>query len=287
LKPVSLFTRPVPYWHGIFNDTAMRNLFFLLLLSYTACTLPEKKKENQLSKKPDTTVIETNDAYTAATDTSNSISLPTVRRIKTPLGIYRAVLPLNDDKMEQIVSFNKDLTYELQEKYFAGKKDSIVITEGTWTPSDGLIWLYKDQIVRGRYKWKGDTLQYFSPLVKRSFSMNHLQDAIDNAVWRNKGKQGIVVFGLGNEPFWNVELDNKDLLSFLLSDWARPVRMKIDSSFNDNDGVAYTAHSDSVQILVTVFPHFCNDGMSDFIYRNKIKVQYNQQTYNGCAIVYK
>ena len=117
--------------------------------------------------------------------------------------------------------------------------------------------------------------------------MNHLQEAAQNKAWRNKGKEGIVVFGIGNEPFWNIELNNKDSISFLLSEWKHPLRMKIDSSFNDNDGIAYTAHRDSVQIRVTVFPHFCSDGMSDFIYRNKVKVQYNQQVYNGCGMVYK
>jgi len=264
----------------------MHKLFFLLLISYTACTLPEKKKENQLSKKPDTTIIVTNNYMATATDTLTSIPLPPVRKIKSPAGIYQTILPL-ENKMEQTIEFNSDRTYQLQEKYFTEKRDSVVITEGTWTPSDGFIWLYKDQVVRGRYKWKGDTLQYFSPVVKKSFSMNQLPDAERNAAWRNKEKQGIVVFGLGNEPFWNVELDNKDSLSFLLSEWDHPLRMKIDSSFNDNDSMSYTAHRDSVQIRVTIFPHFCSDGMSDFIYRNIVKVQYNQHVYNGCGIVYK
>jgi uncharacterized membrane protein len=264
----------------------MRILFFLLLFSYTACTLPEKKKENQLSKRSDTTVIETANNYTATTDTTNSILLPRAKKVKLPSGIYQTILPLKN-KQEQTVEFNKDLTYRLEEKYFTGKKDSIVITEGTWTPSDGFIWLYKDQVVRGRYKWKGDTLQYFSPLVKKSFSMNHLTDAIQNAAWRNKAKQGVVVFGVGNEPFWNIELNSKDSLSFSLAEWSHPLQMKVDSSFTDNENLAYTAHHDSVQIRVTVFPHFCSDGMSDFIYRHKVKVQYNQQVYNGCAIIYK
>ena len=262
----------------------MRKLFFLLLLVYTACTFPEEKKVNQLSK-PDTTVIETNDVNNAALDTFNSIALPTVQKIKSPTGIYQTTLHLNN-KIEQTIAFNSDFTYRLQEKYITAKKDSVVITEGTWTPSDGFIWLYKDQIVRGRYKWKGDTLQYYNPVMKKNFSMNHLQDAMQNVTWRNKGKEGVVVFGTGNEPFWNIELDNKDSLSFLLSEWDGPLRMKIDSSFNNHDSIGYSARNDSAQIRVTIFPHFCSDGMSDFIYRNKIKVQYNQQVYNGCGIIY-
>jgi uncharacterized membrane protein len=263
----------------------MHKLSLLLLLFYIACTLPEKKKENQLSKRPDTTIIETNNSYTAAKDTSTSIVLPKAQKIKSPAGFYQTILPLKN-KIEQTILFNSDLSYRLEEKYFTGKKDSVTITEGTWTPSDGAIWLYKDQVVRGRYKWKGDTLQYYSPLVKHSFSMNHLQEAAQNKAWRNKGKQGIVVFGVGNEPFWNVELNNKDSISFSLSEWDHPLRMKIDSSSNQNGTIAYTAHHDSSQLHVTVFPQFCSDGMSDFIYRRKVKVQYNQQTYNGCGIVY-
>lgn len=117
--------------------------------------------------------------------------------------------------------------------------------------------------------------------------MQHLQDALQNKAWQNKKKQGILVLGVGNEPFWNIELDNKDSISFTLSEWKHSLRMKIDSSFNDNNGLSYLAHRDSAQLVVTIFPQFCSDGMSDFIYRNKIKVQYNQQIYTGCGIVYK
>lgn len=277
-------------WHGIFTGIIMRRLFFLLLFFYSACTLPEKKKENQLSKKPDTiidtTSVETNNAYMPKKDTENSVSLPVIRKMKNPTGIYRVILP-PDNRSEQTVLFNSDLTYRLEEKYFAGKKDSIIVTEGTWMPSDGFIWLYKDQIVTARYKWKGDTLQYFNPLAKKSFSMNHLPDVMENKIWRNKGKQGVVVFGVGNEPFWNIELSNKDSLSFSLADLDHPLLMKIDSSFNEDGDVSYTAHHDSTQIRVTVSPHFCSDGMSDFVYRNQVKVQYNQHTYKGCGIIYK
>lgn len=264
----------------------MKQSFFLLLLIYTACTLPEKKRENQLSKKSDTTIIETNSAYSASQDTSASMPLPVIQKVKLPTGIYRTVLPLNN-KIEQTIVFNSDLTYRLQEKYINGKKDSVVITEGTWTPSDGFIWLYKDQVTRGRYKWKGDTLQYYSPLFKRNFSMNRLQDAMQNTAWQNKDKEGVVVFGIGNEPFWNITIDKKDSLFFQLSDWDHPLRIKIGSSFNTTDSSGYLAKNDSAQIRVTIFPQFCSDGMSDFTYRNRLMVYYNQQVYNGCGMLYK
>jgi len=264
----------------------MYRTIFLLLFIASACTLPEKKKENQLPQKSDTTSLATNDTNAATIDTSAAIILPIVQKIKSPSGIYGATIPLNST-IEQIVAFNPDLTYQLQEKYFNGERDSIVITEGTWVPSDGFIWLYKDQITRGRYKWKGDTLQYCSALLKRNFSMRHLKDAMQNGDWREKSKQGIVAFGAGTEPFWNIEIDNKDSVSFLLSEWDHPLKMKMQSSFKTNDSTSYIAHNDAVHMSVTIFPYFCNDGMSDLTYRNKVRVHYNQQIYNGCGILYK
>lgn len=275
----------------------MYKFFLLVLIFYTACTLPEEKKAKQLSERPGTTVMEANDTNTASLDTSNSIALPVVKKIKSPNGIYQAIL--SNEKIELTIAFNSDLTYQLQEKYINGEKDSLVqekyinredslvSTEGTWTPSDGFIWLYKDQVASGRYKWKGDTLQYFNPFLKKSFSMHHLQDAMQNTAWKNKGKKGVVLFGAGNVPFWNVELDNKDSISFLFSDWNRPVKLKLDSTFNNKDSIGYAAKNDSTQIRVTIFPRFCTDGMSDYVYRNKVRVQYNHQVYSGCGILYK
>ena len=260
----------------------MYRIFPLFLICYCACTLPDERKANQLSKS-DTTLIETSDVNTATLDTFNAAPLPAVKKVRYPNGIYKTVLPFSE-RTEQIIAFNKDFTYQLEEKYFGNKKDSTVTIEGNWTPSDGFIWLYKDQVVRGRYKWKGDTLQYYSPLLKKNFSMKPVQEAFQTAAWKSKSNQGINFFGIGNEPFWNIELNSRDSLSFLLSQWEQPLRLKIDSSFNDNDAKSYTAHNDSVQMRVTIFPHFCSDGMSDLVYRNKVKVQYNQQTYTGCGI---
>ena len=250
-----------------------------------ACTLPAEREAKEAAKKADTAaIIKNNEVSSAALDTTDTIALPQPQRVKRPAGVYQAILTL-DDKIEQIVLFNSDFTYKLQEKYLE-KADSIVITQGTWTPSDGFVWLYKDQVVRGRYKWEGSILQYYSPQLKKSFSMSRMQEAFQNAAWRNKGKEGVVLFGVGNEPFWSFEYNKSDTLVFSLADWDRPVRFKVDSFFSNNDSLGYLAQKDSSQIRVTVFPHFCSDGMSDFTYRNQVTVTYNHQVYSGCGIIY-
>jgi uncharacterized membrane protein len=266
----------------------MNKLFVFLWLVFSACTLPAEREAKKAAVKKQastTTVIETLDTNSATHDTSSNITLPKVQKVKKPNGLYRAILSQDNNKIEQTIAFNSDLTYRLEEKYIP--EDSIVISEGTWNPSDGFIWLYKDQVVRGRYKWQGNTLQYYSPQLKKSFAMDLLPEATQEPAWKSKGKEGVVVFGLGNEPFWSVEYNNKDTVSFILADWAQPVKMKIDSSFTTTDSTGYLARNDSAQIRVTVFPQFCSDGMSDFTYRHKIRVQYNKQVYSGCAITYR
>lgn len=264
----------------------MHRLFYFLLILLFSCTLPaEKKAREEAEKNVDTAIsMQTSDVNAAEQTSFPNEALPPVKKIKRPDGLYQAVLNV-DEKVEQTIAFNSNLTYHLQEKY-PDRKDSIVITEGNWAPSDGYIWLYKDQVARGRYKWNGNTLQYYSPLLNKSFDMKRLQDALENIAWRNKGKQGIAMFGIGTEPFWNVELDKRDSLSFLLSEWDSPVKLKANSVFNTKDSVGYSAQNDSVSLKITVYPHFCSDGMSDFTYRKKIKVQFNQQTYFGCATTY-
>lgn len=263
-------------------------LFFILFFAI-ACKDPAKKFESQTEKK-DTAIVESNDvdinnASSEVTDADDNVSLPVVKRPKSPNGIYQTKLPL-DNRIEQTIAFNNDFTYHLQEKYLNEEKDSVITTKGTWTPSDGYIWLYKDQIAIGRYKWKGDTLQYYSPALKKSFSMRSLQDAAKNKAWRNKSKEGAIVFATGTEPFWSFQLNKNDSLSFLLADQKKPFMAKVDSSFSNSDSTGYFAEADSTKIKVTIFPYFCSDGMSDFIYRNKVKVHYNQQVYTGCGIFY-
>jgi uncharacterized membrane protein len=230
---------------------------------------------------PAHTEIATDINSNVSPDTSIATVAP-IPRIKKPTGIYRFLLPYEGgDKILHTVAFYPD-SYRLQEEY-PGKKDSIVVTEGTWAPSEGYIWLYKDQIVRGRYTWKGDTLQYYSPQMKKAFSMEKLSPAVANAVWQTKKKAGTQLYGVGNEPFWSVELTGNDSLVLNMPDWTAPLSLKLAATTPAKDSTVYTAGNDSLS--VTVYPFFCNDGMSDFLYTRRVKVVYHGQTYRGCGEV--
>ena len=114
--------------------------------------------------------------------------------------------------------------------------------------------------------------------------MKHLQDVMQTRNWQNKKAEGLIVFAIGNEPFWRAEVNNKDSISFQLSDWPAAVKLKINNSEINSDSTVFTGQNDSTSVRLVVLPYFCNDGMSDMIYKNKIRLQYNNRLYTGCGV---
>ena len=97
--------------------------------------------------------------------------------------------------------------------------------------------------------------------------------------WQNKKQEGVLVYAIGNEPFWNAAVSDQDSISFQISDWPAPLKMKISSSDKNKDSTVYIAQNDSTTLRVTVLPYFCSDGMSDFIYDYKVEVEYKGRKY--------
>ena len=116
--------------------------------------------------------------------------------------------------------------------------------------------------------------------------MRRLQDVLQNKTWQNKKQEGVLVYAIGNEPFWNAAVSDQDSISFQISDWPAPLKMKISSSDQNKDSTVYFAQNDSTTIRVTVLPYFCSDGMSDMIYKNKVVLHYNKKLFTGCGMTY-
>lgn len=241
----------------------------------------EKSITSTTVGRTDTPANETPDTSVSIVKDSASHPSFTVPEIKKPSGFYQFFLDYEGTRVLHTIVFQGG-NFRLEEEYHG--RDSIVVTEGTWAPSQGFIWLYKEQLVRGRYVWKGDTLQYFSPRLNKRFSMTKLTPAAINPVFQTMKKQGAVLYGVGTEPFWAVEVKKNDSIILSMPDWTQPLRVKLGNTEKANKRTVYTAIADSLQVIVE--PFFCSDGMSDFIYSHRLSVKYNGQTYNGCGIVF-
>jgi len=262
----------------------MRWWSFLCLVLIAACGSEAEEKTpspgtngSVISGPPPEAEIDTTVSF--AKDTTSYHSLAPA--IKKPSGIYQFLLPYDaNTRILHTIAFYAN-TFRLQEEY-VGKKDSIVITEGTWAPSQGFIWLYKDQLARGRYVWKGDTLQYFSPRQNKKYSLSKLTPASANKVWMDKKNAGAVLFAVGTEPFWSVEINKRDSIIVSMPDWTEPLRVKISAVNQQRNETVYQTTSDSLRVIIS--PYFCSDGMSDFIYTNKITLHHGGKIYQGCGM---
>lgn len=261
--------------------------FTLLSVLFAACTGGQRQKSVE-TNTPSVSVqlSSSSDNQLAKADTPYS-EAPSLRSMKKPSGIYRFTMPYNNKwKIQHTVQFT-GAEFQLQEKYIGDKSDSIVISRGIWAPSDGYIWTYKDQLVRGRYKWQGETLVYFSPRLKKLFPMEKLPSAMNNKPVSEKRANGSRLYGVGTEPFWNIEANATDSISFMTADWKQPLKVKITNMMISGDSTIYHAIYDSVELRILSLPYFCSDGMSDFIYPNKILVQYNGKQYSGCGVLFR
>ncbi len=261
----------------------MRRFFkYSLLLVYTVIYGCNNDNLN-------TTITETDSSFT---DTINyavnedSLLLAT-NTMRPPEGIYQGVLPCDGCKgIEHTVLFNRDLTFRLQETKLGKKGENPFNTSGTWKPTEGVLWLYREGVVQARYTWQSDTLVYMDAKTSKRYPLRKLTSALENDVWRAKKEAGIEFFGVGNEPFWNIEIDEQKGLAFHLAEWGAPQQFKPATPQIARDSTVYNTANDSATLRVVIYNTFCSDGMSDFIYSQSVKVLYNGQTYRGCGIKY-
>ncbi len=111
-------------------------------------------------------------------------------------------------------------------------------------------------------------------------------DAVINPSWKQKQSEGIDFIGVGNEPFWSLEIDNEKMISFKLADWKKPVVVASQKPTITKDSTLYMLSSQGMPLRVIIYPQFCSDGMSDFLYQYKVAVSFKGSTYKGCGVMF-
>jgi uncharacterized membrane protein len=206
-----------------------------------------------------------------------------------PIGAYQGIFPCKDcDGIQQTILFNIDKTFR-EEQMIWSKNESPKKSEGTWERKKGKIELIQNgKPVLGLIK-KRDTL--FAVIVSgvpvnnsSKYTLTKRTLAINNPVWDKKRLQGVDFAGIGNEPFWSLDIDYEKSISFRLADWKKPITTGIEKPLIIKDSTIYKLKSDTTKWSITIFPHFCSDGMSDYLYTYKVIVKYNGVFYKGCGV---
>lgn len=197
-----------------------------------------------------------------------------------PSGAYQGMHPCKGcEGIQQTILFTDDKKYRLEEVAW-GKAGSAKKTEGIWERKNGLIWLYQPGRTPLRFFLKNDSL-YTDSL---QYALGKKQLANTNVAWQQKAKEGIDFFAVGNEPFWNAEIDNEKEIKFKLADWSKPITLPIKQPVITKDSTVYKLSSGVNPLNITILSEFCSDGMSHFLYPNKVIVKYKGTIYSGCGI---
>src|ERR1700690_399307 len=207
-----------------------------------------------------------------------------------PLGAYQGIFPCKDcEGIQQTILFNADKTFR-EEQMIWSKNESPKISEGNWQIKNSKIELTQNNKTVIDLVKKRDTLfavningvavnnssKYI--LTKRNLANN-------NPVLDKKRLEGVDFAAIGNEPFWNLEIDFEKSISFKMADWKKPVITGIEKPLINKDSTIYTLKSDTTKWSIIIFPQFCNDGMSDYLYQYKVNVKYNGVLYKGCGVM--
>ncbi len=207
-----------------------------------------------------------------------------------PSGAYQGVFPGNGGEgTQQTIVFNDDKSYK-QEQMIWGKKSLPKTSEGNWRRNNNKIELSQNSKTAIILMKKKDSL--FALIINgvrvtdsTKYILTKRKLAANNPSWDKKRAEGIDFAGVGNEPFWNLEINNEKFILFKIADWQKPVIVPIEKPLINKDSTFYKLKSDTTNWSITIFPQFCSDGMSDYLYEYKVSVHYKGTLYKGCGIM--
>lgn len=212
-----------------------------------------------------------------------------------PKGFYQGMYPCEGcEGKQEIIFFGDDNKYKMEEQLW-GKSLKPNKTEGTWERKEGLIWIYSKGKTAAKFRFANDSLVAIENQGKKistdessRYVLGKAVAASDNPEWKKKAAEGIEFIAIGNEPFWNLEIDKEKFILFRLADWKKPLIVAIESPVQKKDTTVYTLKADNNTTLrVAVYPEFGSDGMSDFLYDQKVQVVYQNQVYRGSGLYLK
>lgn len=253
----------------------------VLVIAFCSCSEPVTKEQTVYvsdTTRVQDTVIFIRDS-TMASDFSDSL----------PKGAFQGMFPCKDcEGIQNTIVFSPDKTYSRQELPWGSAAKSYSAT-GKWERKAGKIILHENGKAAMTLRYAKDTLINVETNGNRvpdssKYILTKRNLASANTAWNEKKNQGIDFVGVGNEPFWSLEIDNEKMILFKLADWKKSIIVAIETPIVKKDSTFYSLESEKINWSVTILPQFCSDGMSDFLYQQKVVVRYNGVAYTGCGV---
>lgn len=242
----------------------------LVIGLFASCNNASEKS----SEKKDTTVVEKK--------TVDSVAIRMA-------GVYSGNIPCADCAgIMTFLSLDPGMTYRIEETYI-GKSDTAYLNKGTWKRDGDKIELYDNDKIRVSYLAEGDNLLQLDIEGRRiSGNLGDRYRLVRNQVannpgWKEKKDAGIDFVGLGNEPFWSLDIAKNGQVSFNTPDMKAPAKFPYTDATKNGTAMEYNLKDGSNRLDLTITPRYCSDGMSDFVYEYSVSLKYNGKKYTGCG----
>lgn len=210
------------------------------------------------------------------------------------LGFYQGLLPCKNCQGIKHTLLLKDSGRFKLEEFTLGKSTFPKKTEGRWTRQGDSVRLTANRELIITYFIKNDTLrlgyQDGNPIadsVSKNYWIARQPNAAGNKAWQKRAQAGVDFYAIGNEPFWNLEIDRERAISFKIADLPKPLIFNARLPRVDKDSTYYLVDSATGRLEVTLYNEFCSDGMSDNLYEHRVHVKYKGQTFKGCGVYLK
>lgn len=210
-------------------------------------------------------------------------------------GFYQGLLPCTICEGIRYTLLLKDSAKFIVEEFTIGESTFPTRREGRWTHAGDSIQLRANQQLLATYLIDRDTLRlrYLEgqPLTNAAAQKHWLarvQNAAQNKAWIGKKNLGVDFYGIGTEPFWSIEIDKEKNVSFNTADLTKPIILTYTSPSSSKDSVTYNLKTvDNENMQVVVYNRFCNDGMSDNLYEQRVHVRFKGMQLKGCGAYLK
>ena len=210
-----------------------------------------------------------------------------------PSGFYQGMLPCKYcEGIQRTILFAAADQFKMEELSW-GKGTPAKKTEGTWQKEKGRFVLSLNDKVVAKYKLVKDSLintenngTYIPDSLSKQYVLFKKNTAPENLSWKKRKSQGIDIVGNGNDPYWNVEIDNEKLILFKAEGFVKQVIVPIEKPLITKDRTVYSVTTEAGNLLrISISSTFCNDGVSDHLYEYKMTVWFKGQMYKGCAVM--
>lgn len=245
----------------------------LLMIIFLSCNQTQEKEQPNLVTDSSLANNNTDTILTGYIDT-------------TLAGIYQAVLPcIGCENRLHTIMLNADGTFRLEEE-FIGKGLGPSVTRGTWLRNKNEVKLVMGNVALQTYFLQNDSLILAGPSGEKNDATNYTVNKMPSnkhTAWQDKWKSGVDFFGIGTEPFWSISIQNKKQVILKFAGREQPIIVEAPTPSDFSDSLVYEYKGKGNQLRVTIYPRFCNDGMSDFLYEQSVHVMYNGLLLKGCG----